>query len=59
VLREEQIAIDGDVEDAPVATNQVDGDADLPLDFGRQTGGPGKIVSTPAVGDRDLHRRGL
>ena len=41
VLREDQLAVEGDVEDAAVAAYQLGDDACLPLDLGRQTGGPG------------------
>jgi hypothetical protein len=57
VLREDQLAVEDDVEDAAVAANQLGDDAGLPFDLGRQTGGPGEIVSTSAVGEGDLHFR--
>jgi hypothetical protein len=40
VLREDQLVIHDDVEDASVAPDQARLDSQLPLDLGRQTGGP-------------------
>ena len=55
VLREEQLGVSVDVEDPVAAADQLGLDADLVADPGRQTGGPGEVVSTSAVVDRDLH----
>jgi len=56
VLGEDPAAVRDDVEDAVVALLQRRIDADLALDRGRQTGGPGEVVSTHAVRDLDGHR---
>ena len=56
VLRKDQRAVDGDVEHTAVPARQVRVDAKLSLECGRQTGGLGKVVSTSAVRNRDLHR---
>ncbi len=48
------LAVDGDGEDAAVPLFEVGGDAELLLNGGLQTGGLGKVVSLPAVGDPDI-----
>ena len=57
VLGEDQLAIDGHVEDTAVSLHELDFTAELPLDLGRQTGGPGQVVSANAVLDGDGHGR--
>ena len=54
LLREDQAAVSDDLEDAAVALDQGRRDAVLLLDLGRQTGGPGQVVSAYAVFDREL-----
>jgi hypothetical protein len=56
VLGEDELAVDGDVEDAAPALLQDGLHPHLPLDFGRQTGGPREVVSGYAVLDGDAHR---
>ena len=51
VLRELTFAVNNNVEDAVVPSNQFRGDTRRFFDLGRQTGGLWKIVSTSAVGD--------
>jgi hypothetical protein len=55
VLGVDALAIDDDIEDAVLAADQARLGARLLPDSGRQTGGPGQVVSTHAVGDLDLH----
>jgi hypothetical protein len=55
VLREDPLPVHDDVEDAVVTADERGGHAGRLLDLGRQTGGPGQVVSTTAVGDLDLH----
>jgi hypothetical protein len=55
VLREDESLALVDVEDAAGAAHELGIDAGLLLDLGRQTGGPGKVVSSSAVVDGDLH----
>src|SRR5262245_54226006 len=56
VLREDELPIRDDVEDAVVALDQPGLDSQLTSQRGPQTGGARKIVSARAVGDRDVHR---
>jgi hypothetical protein len=55
-LGEDEVVPHGDFEDAPVAADQLGCDAELLLDFGRQTGGAGVVVSARAVLDGDACR---
>lgn len=55
LLGEDQTVIDRDLENATAAFDQPGIDARRLPDIGRQTGGPRKIVSNPAVLDADLH----
>jgi hypothetical protein len=55
VLREDEVAVDLDVEDPTPARDELGFDPVLGLDPARQTGGLGRVVSTRAVGDSDLH----
>ena len=55
VLRVDELAVEGHVEDAAVAPREVSGDAEGVLDGGLQTGGLGVVVSFGAVGNLDLH----
>ena len=55
VLREDQSAIDGDVEHPRIPLDEIGINAELFLDCGRQTGGLGQVASTNAVGDLDVH----
>ena len=51
----DELAVDGDGEDAAMALFEVGGDAELFLDGGLQTGGLGEVVSLSAVGDQNVH----
>jgi hypothetical protein len=55
VLGKDELVIDQDIEDAVVSPYQDRLGPDLLLDFGRQTGGPRKVVSASAILDFDLH----
>ena len=59
LLREDQVAVQHDLELAAAALDQGGVDAALFLELGRQTGGPWKIVSSDAVGDLDLRHGAL
>ena len=56
VLREDEVAVGDDVEDAAAAFDQLGLDTELALQPGLQTGGLGQVVSLHAVGDGDPHR---
>lgn len=51
VLREDHLAVRHDIEDAVAALDQLGFELEHILDLGCQTGGLGKIPSTPTVGD--------
>jgi hypothetical protein len=51
----DDLAVDGDGEDAVVALLEAGGDPELLLDGGLQTGGLGEVVSLSAVGDQNVH----
>ena len=55
MLREDDVAIDGDVEHASVAGNDLGLEAELPRNHGRQTGSLRAVVSTDAIGNGDSH----
>ena len=55
VFREYQNAVGDDIEHAVGAFDQLRLRLELLRDLGRQTGGPGQVVSTHAVGDGDMH----
>lgn len=55
VLGEDDLAVDAHVELATAAVLERGIDAGLLLDLGRETRGPGFVVSNHAVGDDDLH----
>jgi hypothetical protein len=55
VLREHQLAIGCDVENAAAALLELGLDAELLPDLARQTGGAGLVASGGAVSDRDAH----
>jgi hypothetical protein len=55
VLREHELAVGGDVEDAAAALRELRLDAQLLLDPGSQTDRPRQVVSGHAVRDDDLH----
>lgn len=55
VLGPDLLPIHDHVKDAPPALDELGVDAETLLDFIRQTGGFGKIVSLHAIGDRNLH----
>jgi hypothetical protein len=57
VLGEQEPAVLLDVIDPAAAADELGVDTVTILDRGRQTGGPGLVVSNPAV--RDLQRKGL
>jgi len=54
-LREDQLAVALDLEDSARGFDEARFDVELLLDLGRQTGGPGEIVSDAAVFDLDSH----
>ena len=57
-LREDQLAVERNFERTTRAMHQLHGGIGKPpLDFGRQTGGPGFVVSNYAVLYGDLHHR--
>ncbi len=58
MLAEHTFSVGHDVEDSTAAADQLGFHADLGLDFLRQTGGSWKVVSVPAVGDRNGHGSG-
>jgi len=55
LLREDQLVVDEDIEDPPSALDERGVHTGLFLDGGRQTGGPGEVVSPPAIRDFDFH----
>ena len=55
VLREDQLVVLVDVEDAATSPDQLGFGSRLFLDPGRQTGGTGQVVSAAAVVDRNGH----
>jgi hypothetical protein len=54
-LREEGVVADGDDEDAAGTADEIGLEAEGLPDRGRQTGGPGKVVSNAAVVDSNAH----
>jgi len=54
-LRENHVAVHLDVKNAAASLDEIDLRAELPLDIGRQPGGPGQVVSLDAVFDGDVH----
>ena len=56
VLGKNQRAVGSDIEDTAAALDELGLHSELPGNFGRQTGGPGQVVSDHAVGDGDAHR---
>jgi hypothetical protein len=59
LLREDEVFIDGDLEDAPTGGNQLGFGAKIPGQLVRQTGGAWFVVSLGAVFDLDTHGRFL
>jgi len=57
LLREHEPPIHAHLELTAAAARERRLDAATLLDLGRQTGGPGQVVSGPAVADLDLHAR--
>jgi hypothetical protein len=57
VLAENELAIGDDIEDSAVAGDQLGFHAQLSLDFSRQTGGFGFVISLGAIRDVNLHAR--
>jgi hypothetical protein len=58
-LREHEHAIPGDFEYATTPLHQLDGSVWKCIsNLGRQTGGPGLVISNDAVADRDVHAGG-
>ena len=55
MLGVDQLPVRGDVEYAAYTLDQLGLRAELLRDLGRQTGGPGKVVSLNAVLDGDVH----
>jgi len=55
VLREDECAVDLDLEDAVLALDQARVRSKLSLELGRQPGGTWLVVSNNAVFDRDVH----
>ncbi len=59
LFREHQPALDHHLEDPPLGGNQLDGRLGMfRSDFGRQTDGPGLVVSNGTVFDGNFHRLG-
>lgn len=54
-LRVDQLTIHGHLVHTAGAFHEMGLDIELPLDEGRQTGSPGKVVSLAAVFDLDAH----
>jgi len=55
MFREDELTVTDDVIDTARPLEESRNRAELRFDPGRQTGGPGAVVSTRAVGDRDVH----
>jgi len=55
LLREEELSVPPDFEHPAFRLDQLRVDAERLLDFGRQTGGPRKVVSNAAVFDLECH----
>ena len=55
LLGEQQVAVDGDLEHAAMTGGQLAVDTQCFVQLGRQTGGPGFVVSLGAVLDLDPH----
>lgn len=55
MLREHELAVGDDIENAAMAFHEFDVEAELVADFGRQTGGLRQVASSDAIGDRNLH----
>lgn len=56
LLREDELAVEDDLELSAGTLDERGIEATRLLDLGRQTGGPGQVVSLHAVGDLELHR---
>jgi hypothetical protein len=56
ILRIDELAIDGDIEDAAIAFDQLRGLPRMSANRFRQTGGLRLVVSLHAVRDRNRHR---
>jgi len=54
LLRKNNFAVDFHVEYAAASFDKLYFNACLFLDFGRQTGGPGEVISLPAIFDGDF-----
>jgi hypothetical protein len=57
VFREDELAVQLDIENPAGTADELSRDAVLLLDLGCQTGSPRLVVSTLAVGNSDLHAR--
>src|SRR6266851_1474720 len=55
VLRENPLAVDGDVENPAAAAHELAVDSELFFDFSRQTGGSRKVVSNAAIINANIH----
>ena len=55
MLRENEVAVDDDIEDASATDDQIRGRAEIRFELGRQTDGFRLVVSSAAISDRDLH----
>ena len=55
VLRKHDVAVGDDIENAAMTLDELDLEAKLVADVGRQTGGLRQIASGDAVDDRNLH----
>jgi hypothetical protein len=55
LLGKENVIVRGDYENAAAAAYELALDTQCLLDLGRQTGGPGKVVSNAAVVDSNVH----
>jgi hypothetical protein len=54
-FREDHPAVGDDVEDTAAPFDEIRLDAEMLPDCGRQTGGPGQVVSLAAIGDGQVH----
>jgi hypothetical protein len=54
-LRKHQITVDDDLEDTVCTLDEMRRGAKLPIQFGRQPGGPWLVVSNNAIFDRNVH----
>ena len=58
-LAENQVSVGTNLEDSATTLDQTSGHSVFLVNFGRQTGGLGRVVSLHAVFDTDLHNLDL